>query len=66
VFRRVAKLLKGRGVELVQPEIGEFATSMEMAGLSLSVFKLNDGELYDLYEYPAETPFYKKAGKRPV
>ncbi|MDR2649264.1 MAG: dihydroxyacetone kinase subunit DhaK [Clostridiales bacterium] len=65
VFRKLAKLLAQRGVKLVRPEIGEFATSMEMAGLSLSVFKLNDEELYNLYEYPAETSFYHKTGEYP-
>jgi dihydroxyacetone kinase-like protein len=60
VYRRVALILSEKGVEIIQPEIGEFATSMEMAGLSVSIIKLNDETLRKLYEYPAYTPFYKK------
>lgn len=37
--------------------VGEFATSMEMAGMSLTVFKL-DEELKRLLKAPAYTPFF--------
>ncbi|MBN2883716.1 MAG: dihydroxyacetone kinase subunit DhaK, partial [Clostridia bacterium] len=40
----------------------EYATSMEMAGMSLSVLKLDD-ELKDLVDYKASTPFFTNINK---
>lgn len=56
-YRAVHKLLDDRGVSVVMPHIGEYATSMEMAGLSLTVFQLDD-QLKRLLKAPASTPFY--------
>lgn len=57
VYRRVAEVLKGKGIVLVMPHIGEYATSMEMAGLSVTVLHL-DAELEALLRAPATSPFY--------
>ncbi len=62
VYRAVHRLLTDRGVTVVSPHIGEFATSMEMAGLSVSLLKL-DAELKELLLAPASTPFYTNANK---
>ena len=62
VYRSVASLLKDRGVTVFMPHIGEFATSMEMAGLSVTILKL-DEELKRLLRAPAFTPFYTNANK---
>ncbi|SDN45043.1 dihydroxyacetone kinase DhaK subunit [Actinomyces ruminicola] len=62
VYRSVHALLAERGVLVVMPHVGEFATSMEMSGLSVSVFKL-DAELKELLRAPASTPFYTNANK---
>lgn len=62
VYRRVHQLLKDMGVTVVMPHIGEYATSMEMAGLSVSIFKL-DAELKELLQAPAESPFYTNSNK---
>jgi len=62
IFRKVSQILKDKGVQIVMPHIGEYATSMEMAGLSLTVLKL-DEELKDLLRYPASTPFYTNSNK---
>ena len=62
VFRRVHRLLKERGVSIYMPHIGEFATSMEMAGMSLTLLKL-DAQLKELLRAPASTPFYTNANK---
>ena len=62
LFRKVSQILKDKGVQIVMPHIGEYATSMEMAGLSLTVLKL-DEELKDLLRYPASTPFYTNSNK---
>lgn len=62
VYRRVYQLLTERGVSVVMPHIGEYATSMEMAGLSVTIFKLDD-ELKSLLQEPARTPFYTNLNK---
>lgn len=62
VYKRVAENLKDMNVSIFMPHIGEFATSMEMAGLSVTLFKL-DGELKDLLREPAQTPFYTSINK---
>lgn len=58
VWRRVAKRLHGMGVETVSPLVGNFVTSMEMAGASLSFMKL-DEELETLLTAPASCPFWR-------
>jgi dihydroxyacetone kinase-like protein len=60
VFRKVASILKEKGIKIYHPYIGEFATSMEMAGMSISLFKL-DNELKSLLKKPARTPFFQQA-----
>jgi dihydroxyacetone kinase-like protein len=62
VYRKVALLLQDTGVSIYMPHIGEFATSMEMAGLSLTIMKL-DAELKELLRAPASTPFYTNHNK---
>ena len=62
LYRQIHKILCELGVSVYMPHIGEFATSMEMAGLSASVIKL-DAELKELLRAPAFTPFYTNANK---
>lgn len=57
VYRRLAEKLTEMGIQPVMPHIGEFATSMEMAGLSVTVMRL-DEELEGLMRAPATSPFY--------
>lgn len=59
VFRRVAQLLEAAGAVIVEPEVGEFCTSLDMAGASLTLFWLDD-ELEPLWLAPADTPAYRK------
>ena len=61
-FRKVHIMLGEIGVKVHKPHIGEFATSMEMAGLSISILKL-DEELKSLLDHPADTPFYTNSNK---
>lgn len=62
VYRRVHELLLEMGVTIIMPHVGEYATSMEMAGLSLTIFKL-DAQLRELLVSPAKTPFYTNLNK---
>jgi len=56
-FKEASNYLSGLGVKIASKYVGEFATSMEMAGMSLSVLKL-DEELKELVNYEASTPFF--------
>ena len=58
VYRRIARIMKEKQIAVIAPHIGEYATSMEMAGLSVTVFVL-DEELKKLLLAPAGTPFYR-------
>ncbi|MBN1674605.1 MAG: dihydroxyacetone kinase subunit DhaK [Kiritimatiellae bacterium] len=58
VYRFVAAHLAGLGVEIVMPLVGRYATSMEMAGATLTLCKL-DPELGELLKAPAECAFWK-------
>lgn len=62
VYRRIHHILEEKQIKVIMPHIGEFATSMEMAGLSVTVFKL-DEELKQLLLQPAKTPFYTNINK---
>jgi dihydroxyacetone kinase-like protein len=58
VYRYVARRLKGLGVRIVMPLVGRYATSLEMAGTSLTFCKLDD-ELEALLKAPCDSPFWK-------
>jgi phosphoenolpyruvate---glycerone phosphotransferase subunit DhaK len=57
IYRRVHHVLASKGIIVRYPYVGEFATSMEMAGASVSVLLLDD-ELKLLLAKPADTPFF--------
>ena len=59
IYATVAQLLEAAGVVVVEPEVGEYATSFEMAGVSLTLFWL-DEELEAAWRSPAYTPAYRK------
>ncbi len=54
----VRKLLDEKGIRVYKTYVGEYATSMEMAGASLSICKLNE-TLKEYLEYPVHTPFMR-------
>lgn len=62
VYRRVHQYLSNLGVSVHMPHIGEFATSMEMAGVSITLFRLNE-RLKHYLRTPANTPFYTNLNK---
>lgn len=57
LYRRVAARLGEKGLAIVQPLVGPFVTSMEMAGASLSLCFVDD-ELEALVRAPAACPFW--------
>ncbi|POX39819.1 dihydroxyacetone kinase [Streptomyces sp. Ru73] len=58
VFRQVNRRLKEAGLAPFRPEVGEFVTSFDMAGVSLSVMVLDD-ELAELYDAACDTPAFR-------
>jgi len=58
-YHRIDQILKERGISVFHVYVGEFATSMEMAGFSISLLKLDD-ELKQLLAKPARTPFFEQ------
>lgn len=61
LYHGIAPLLTNAGIELHEPRIGEFVTSLDMAGCSLSIFWLDD-ELQALHDAPASTPAFTRFG----
>ncbi len=59
VWKTVYALLADRGYTLVDPMVGEFVTSLDMAGIALSVIFL-DEEMEHFWKAPADTPSFKK------
>jgi len=59
VWGTVARLLRAAGLEVVDPEVGELVTSLDMAGCSLTLMWLDD-ELERFWRAPADTPAYRK------
>jgi len=58
VYRHVARLLGQEGLTIVRPLVGHYATSMEMAGLSISLIHL-DAEREALLAAPSDCPFWR-------
>ena len=55
VYNEVNKLLSSRGITITRNLIGPYITSLEMAGFSVTLLKL-DGELTRLWDAPVNTP----------
>lgn len=59
LYRTVAPQLREAGYEIVDPEVGELVTSLDMGGVSLTVFWL-DEELEELWTADAYACAYRK------
>ena len=58
VYRRIRGILSERGVKIVMPLVGRYATSMEMTGLSLTMCRLDD-ELETLLKAPCACAYWQ-------
>lgn len=58
VSRKAHEVLSGKGVKIYHTNVGNYMTSIEMAGVSITVLKL-DEELKKLYGAKADTIAYK-------
>ena len=54
VYRRARALLEARGVEVTRSLVGNYVTSLEMQGASVTVLRLDD-ELTQLWDAPVHT-----------
>lgn len=59
VNNEVDKLLKEKGIVTYKTIVGNYMTSLEMAGYSISILKLDD-ELKELLDSKADTPAFKQ------
>ena len=58
INNRVADVLAEKGIKVYKTLVGNYMTSLEMAGFSISLLRLDD-ELKALLDAPADTPAYK-------
>ncbi len=59
IFRRASTQLESRGLTVRRAWVGEYATSLEMAGMSISLLRLDD-EFVRLLDAPASSPFFTR------
>ena len=58
VNNRVYDVLEEKGIKVYKTMVGEYMTSLEMAGFSITLLKLDD-ELKGLLDYETKAPFFK-------
>ena len=54
----VHRILEEKGIKVYRTFVGEYATSMEMAGASISICRMADQEMKQWIDMPVHTPFY--------
>lgn len=57
MYRRVAHVLEEKNIHIHRSYVGEYVTSLEMGGCSITLMKLDD-ELAELVDYPADCPMF--------
>ncbi len=55
VYRALDRFLRGRGIAIERNLVGSYITSLEMAGTSITLLRLDD-ELLGLWDAPVNTP----------
>ncbi len=55
VFNKLAQMCEARGVKITRSLVGDYITSLEMAGCSITLLKLDD-ELTKYWDAPVNTP----------
>jgi dihydroxyacetone kinase-like protein len=62
LYNRLDEILKKKNIKPFKPLIGNYITTQEMAGFSLSLCRA-DSELKRLWAAPAHTPYFKVMGE---
>ncbi len=60
MYAEVAKLLDGHGLTIERNLIGNYITSLEMQGCSITLLKLDD-EMVNYWDAPVDTPAWRSA-----
>jgi dihydroxyacetone kinase-like protein len=55
VYRKAYEIATGKGLKVVRNMIGPYITSLEMAGCSITMLKMDD-DLIKLWDAPVKTP----------
>jgi phosphoenolpyruvate---glycerone phosphotransferase subunit DhaK len=55
VFAELQRILEGHGISIARALVGPYITSLDMAGCSVTLLKLDD-ELTTLWDAPVKTP----------
>lgn len=58
LYNDVEEILSNKNIGVYRTYVGEYATSMEMGGASISICKMND-ELKKYMDHPVSTPFIR-------
>ena len=56
--RRLAQLLEAEGIKIARTMVGNYVTSLEMPGVSVSLLRVDD-EMLELFDAPVATPAWK-------
>ena len=54
IYRKLAQICESHGIKIVRNLIGSYITSLEMAGCSITLLKLDD-DLLKLWDAPVKT-----------
>jgi dihydroxyacetone kinase len=57
--RHLSMRLREKGIEIYDMEVNSYITTQEMAGASITMFRLDD-ELKKYYDMPCWSPYYSK------
>jgi dihydroxyacetone kinase-like protein len=55
IYRKAAQIAKAHGLKVVRNLVGNYITSLEMAGASITLLRMND-RLCNLWDAPVDTP----------
>jgi phosphoenolpyruvate---glycerone phosphotransferase subunit DhaK len=55
MYNEVNRILAGHGVQVARSLVGSYITSLDMAGSSITLLKVDD-ELLSLWDAPVNTP----------
>jgi len=58
-YKKISEICTAKSIMIYRPYIGRFATSFEMAGMSITILKL-DFELKQMLDFKVDTPFFKQ------
>ena len=58
LYDEVERILTEKGIRIYRAFVGNYMTSLEMAGVSVTLFRLDD-ELKGYLDYPSEAPAFR-------